>query len=686
MSSTNGRERQGPRCIALVGPYLSGKTTLLEAILFRLGAIPRQGKIADKTTIGDAAPEARAHGMSVELNAATVQFMGETFTFVDCPGSIEFGQEARAALMGCDAAVVVCEPDDKKVPALQLILKQLDDINIPRFIFINKIDRTEGRLRDVLSYLQPASTAPLLLRQIPIWKDEIVRGFVDLALERAFVYRENAPSEVVDMPSEILDREKEARFAMLEKLADYDDELMEQLLSDIEPPRDRVFTDLTRELSEGLITPVLFGSAENGNGIFRLMKALRHEAPGVAATAKRLGLVSSNGAGVLQILKTFHTAHGGKLSLSRVLSGTIADSATVYGGKGQDARVAGLFTLMGSTPQKIGKAEAGDTVALGKLDNMATGETISTAKGATKQLIKLDVAPGVYGLAISVADRKDEVKLTSAITKLIEEDPSLSLEQNQSTHEMVLWGQGEMHLRVALERLMGKFGVQAHARPRRIDYRETIRKSVQIRGRHKKQSGGHGQFGDIVVEIKPLPRGGGFTFTDTITGGVVPKQYIPAVETGVRDWMGQGPLGFPVVDFTVNLSDGSYHDVDSSEMAFKTAARIAMSDGMPQCSPVLLEPIVAVEVHVPSDATSRVNQIVSGHRGQLLGFDGREGWPGWDTVKAHMAESEIGSLIIELRSATAGVGTFVFKQDHMAELTGRLADQVVTNRKASLAA
>ncbi len=685
-SATNGRERQGPRCIALVGPYLSGKTTLLEAILFRLGAIPRQGKVAEKTTVGDAAPEARAHGMSVEINAASVQFMGESFTFVDCPGSIEFGQEARAALTGCDAAVVVCEPDDKKVPALQLILKQLDDLKIPRFIFINKIDRTEGRLRDVLSYLQPASATPLLLRQIPIWKDEIVRGFVDLALERAFIYRENAPSEVVDMPSDILDREKEARFAMLEKLADYDDKLMEELLSDIEPPRDRVFNDLTKELSEGLITPVLFGSAENGNGIFRLMKALRHEAPGVGATAKRLGLAGANGTGALQILKTFHTAHGGKLSLSRILAGSIADSATVYGGKGQDARVAGLFMLMGSTPQKIAKAETGDTVALGKLDNMATGETISTAKGQVKQLAKLDVAPGVYGLAISVADRKDEVKLTSAVAKLMEEDPSLSLEQNPSTHEMVIWGQGEMHLRVALERLLGKFGVQANARPRRIDYRETIRKSVQIRGRHKKQSGGHGQFGDIVVEIKPLARGSGFTFTDTITGGVVPKQYIPAVETGIRDWMGQGPLGFPVVDFTVNLSDGSYHDVDSSEMAFKTAARIAMSEGMPQCSPVLLEPIVAVEVHVPSEATSRVNQIVSGHRGQLLGFDARDGWPGWDTVKAHMPESEIGSLIIELRSATAGVGTFVFKHDHMAELTGRLADQVVTNRKATLAA
>lgn len=684
MENANGRERQGPRCIALVGPYLSGKTTLLEALLFRSGAIQRQGKVSDKTTIGDAAPESRAHGMSVELNVAPVPFMGDVYTFIDCPGSIEFSQESRAALAGCDAAVVVCEPDEKKIPGLQLILKQLDDLKLPRFIFVNKIDRSEGRLRDVLSYLQPASATPLILRQLPIWKDETVRGFVDLALERAFIYREHGPSEVIDMPADMLDLEKEARFAMLEKLADYDDALMEQLLNDIEPPRDRVFSDLSRDLAEGLLTPVLLGSAENGNGILRLLKALRHEAPGVAATAARLGLKAQTGTTV-QILKTFHTAHGGKLSLGRVLTGSLADGATLYGGKGQDARIAGLFTLIGATPSKIAKAEAGDTVALGRMEGIATGETISTAKGSAPQLVDLHVAPGVYGMAISVNDRKDEVKLTSAIAKLVEEDPSLALEHNAHTHEMVLWGQGEMHLRVALERLQGKFGVQANSKPRRIAYQETIRKPVQIRGRHKKQSGGHGQFGDVVVEIRPMARGEGFAFTDTITGGVVPKQYIPAVENGIREWMGHGPLGFPVVDFTVNLSDGSYHDVDSSEMAFKTAARIAMVEGMPQCSPVLLEPIVAVEIHTPNDATSRVNQIVSGHRGQLLGYDARDGWQGWDTVKAHMPESEIGSLIIELRSATAGVGTFTFQHDHMSELSGRLADQVVAARKSDAA-
>ena len=684
MDTNSGRRSSGSRCVALVGPYLSGKTTLLEAILFRNGATPRQGKISEKSTIGDASPEARAHGMSVELNVATTEYLGERYTFLDLPGSIEFNQDMASALIGCDVAVVVCEADEKKVPALQLILKRLDEIAMPRIIFINKIDHSTTKPHDVLKFLQPASSKPLVLRQLPILKNGVVSGFVDLALERGYVYREHAESQVIEIPADMKPEEKAERFAMLEKLADHDDELMEQLLSDMEPPRDRVFADLSRELAEGLVTPVLFGSAEHGNGIGRLLKALRHEAPTIEDTVKRLGLKKDAGT-TAQILKTFHTAHGGKLSIARVLSGELADGAVLYGSQGQEARVAGVFSMLGATPLKMAKASLGDTVALGRLEKINTGETVSTGKGTPKQLMAPSVTPGVYGVAISVTDRKDEVKLTASISKLIEEDPTLALEHNATTHEMVLWGQGEVHLRVALERLQGKFGVHAKTQPRRIGYLETIKKSVQLRGRHKKQSGGHGQYGDVVVEIKPLARGSGFVFTDTITGGVVPKQYIPAVEAGVREWMVQGPLGFAVVDFNVNLSEGSYHDVDSSEMAFKLAARLAMTEGMPQCAPVLLEPIVAVDIHVPNDATSRVNQIVTGHRGQLLGFDGREGWAGWDTVKAHLPESEIGSLIIELRSATSGVGTFTFGHDHMAELTGRSADQVIAGRKAQLA-
>jgi len=309
MGKAQGQPARSARCVALVGPYLSGKTTLLEAILARTGAINRQGATAAKNTVGDASNEARHHGMSVELNVATVDFLGESFTFLDCPGSIEFQADAAGVFAACDAVVVVCEPDEKKVPGLQLILKQLEDHSLPHFLFLNKIDKAETRVRDIVPMLQPASTKPLVLRQVPIWENDIVTGFIDLALERAHIYREHAPSQVIDIPSALVGREQEARFSMLEKLADYDDELLEQLLEDVPPPRDKVFDDLSDELRDGLICPVLFGSAENGNGILRLLKALRHEAPFVSVTAERLGVADA--ASCAYVMKTFHTAHGG---------------------------------------------------------------------------------------------------------------------------------------------------------------------------------------------------------------------------------------------------------------------------------------------------------------------------------------------------------------------------------------
>jgi elongation factor G len=277
------------------------------------------------------------------------------------------------------------------------------------------------------------------------------------------------------------------------------------------------------------------------------------------------------------------------------------------------------------------------------------------------------------------------VKLSAALAKLMEEDPSLKVEHTQDTHQILLLGQGEMHLRVSLERLARKYQVDAERQRRLVPYKETIRKAIEVRGRHKKQSGGHGQFGDVVVEIRPLARGEGFQFAETITGGAVPRQFIPSVEIGVRDYLQHGPLGFPVVDVAVTLKDGSYHTVDSSDMAFRQAGRIAMSEGMPKCNPVLLEPIMGVEIAIPSEATARINGIISQRRGQILGFDAREGWPGWDVVAAQIPAAEMEDLIVEVRSATSGVGTFTARFDHLAELTGKLADQVLASHKAAAA-
>ena len=678
----NGARAVGPRCVALVGPFQSGKTTLLEAILACTGAIQRQGTIEAGNTVGDASKEARHHRMSVELTVATTNFMGDNYTFLDCPGSVEFVHDMRAILPAIDAAVIVCEMDEKKIPQLQLILRELEDAKIPRIVFVNKIDKADAGVRDVLNLLQPASRTKLILRQIPTFSGDIITGFVDLALERAFVYKEYAPSQLVPLEGDAADLEKTARFSMLETLADHDDELMEQLLEDIQPPRDKVFDDLTRELREGLVCPVLMGTAARANGVLRLLKALRHESPGVAETAKRLG-VKQSGDPVAYVLKTLHTIHGGKMSIVRVLAGQAGDGTTFLAGDDEAGRVAGAFKLLGQSTEKRGPAAVGEAVAFAKLEKAKTGDTLTAGKQPHSPLAKVAPYPPVLAIAISAKERKDDVKLGQALNRLAEEDPSITIVHNPETHEVVLWGQGEMHLRVATERLSDRYGVAIERRTPSVGYRETIRKSVTQRGRHKKQSGGHGQYGDVVLEIKPLPRGAGFSFEERITGGVVPRNYIPSVEEGVVDALKHGPLGFPVVDLSVALIDGSYHTVDSSDMAFRTAGRIGIVEGLPQCQPVLLEPIHLVEIVCPNDATAKINALMSSRRGQILGFDTREGWDGWDVVRAKMPEAEVGDLIVEIRSATAGAGTFTFKFDHMAELTGRTADQIVAARRAA---
>ncbi|UES54236.1 elongation factor G [Roseibium aggregatum] len=661
-----------PRCIALVGPFGSGKTSLLEALLARTDKVARQGSVANGNTVGDASPEARAHGMSVELNIADAEFLGDRFVFVDCPGSVEFLSEMDGALSGVDLAVVVAEDDERKVPALQLILKALEARAIPRVLFLNKIDKSTRRVRDVLSVLQPASAVPLVLRQIPIWEDGLATGFIDLALERAHVYHEKEESTQIDMSDADLAREHEARFTMLEHLADHDDDLMEALLEDIAPNRDQVFADLVNEMQDGLICPVFFGSAEHGNGVSRLLKALRHEVPGVDLLSRRV--LGTTSRAMLQVVKTLHTQHGGKQSIARVLEGVVSDGDTLFLNGDTEIKVSGLFSVFGQQANKIATAGKGDLVGLGRLDDVQTGDLLSFENGKIESLQVLERRNPVLATAISAKQRKDEVRLSAALAKLVEEDRSLIVSQNQTTAETLLAGQGEMHLRVAQERLAGKYGLDIAANTPHVPYAETIRTGTKVRGRHKKQSGGHGQFGDVVIEISPLPRGEGVQFSDTITGGVVPKQYIPSVRDGVLDALGQGPLGFPVVDVSVCLTDGSYHSVDSSDQAFKMAGILAIREGLPECKPVLLEPIHKVVIACPSDATARVNAIVSARRGQLLGFDARPEWNGWDEVQALMPEAEIGDLIIELRSATAGVASYTAEFDHMAELSGKAAD------------
>jgi elongation factor G len=674
------RSPAAPRCAAFVGPYLTGKTTLLESLLFATGAIGRKGTVKDGNTVGDSAAEARARKMSVEVSAATTEFLGERWTFLDCPGSVELAQESQNALMVADAAVIVCEPEISKALMLAPLFKFLDDRKIPHMLFVNKMDSASHRVREVLAALQTVSSRPLVLRQVPLRStdksgQDTVTGYVDLVSERAYGYKPGQPSDLIKSPEEIAPREQEARRGLLESLADFDDELLEQLLEDAVPTRDEIYQQLTKDLAADLIVPVFFGAAERDHGVRRLLKALRHEVPGPEATAARLGLDADASDVVVQVFKTYHMPHTGKLSLARVLAGKLSDGMSLDG-----VRVGGIARAKGHEMAKLAAAGLGEVVALARMEDVATGRLLSASgKARLAEAWPSALAP-LFSLALNVENRNDEVKLTAALAKLVDEDPSLSLVHEPESHELVLWGQGEIHLQIAADRLRLKYNLPVKSHRPQVKYKETIRRSVNQHARFKRQSGGHGQFGDVHVTIRPQPRGTGFTFIDEIVGGAIPRQFIPSVEEGVRDYLARGPLGFPVVDVSVALTDGQYHTVDSSDQAFKTAARMAMTEGMPKCDPVLLEPIYHVTIAIPTDFTARVHGLVSGRRGQIQGFAAKEGWSGWDEVNALLPQSELHDLIIDLRSLTLGVGTFAWKFDHLQELTGRLADKIVEHR------
>jgi elongation factor G len=418
--------------------------------------------------------------------------------------------------------------------------------------------------------------------------------------------------------------------------------------------------------------PVLFGSALKGFGVRRLLKAIRHEAPAPAVTAERL-LAQGQAAFV------FNTSHGGamgRLALTRLFGGSLKEGAELRRADGEAVRVGTLFAVQGEKLAKCAAGREGDLVAIAKLEGVSAGEWIGSCGELPPVPIEPDDAAN-YAVAIATKERKDDVRLSSALHKLCEEDPALSWEQDEALHETRLRGVGDEHIKVTLERLKRRYGVAVSARRPAVGYRESIRREVSQRGRHKKQSGGHGQFGDVVIEVRPLPRGEGFRFEEKISGGVVPRQWFPAVEAGVRDAMVKGPLGFPVVDVAVTLVDGSYHSVDSSEIAFRTAGRMAMSEALAAAAPHLLEPVRRVTILSPGSASSKVNSAIASRRGQMLGIDARAGWSRWDRIDALIPEAELQGLDAELRSLSQGLASYTSEFDHLAELNGVLAEKVV---------
>ncbi len=663
----NSNGTKSVRAIAVVGPTGAGKTALTQALV--------------SAASGGSGVSPTAAGQSTETNIIAIEFMGDRYALLDTPGAVDFLADADFALPGVDMALVVADSDPDKALLLQPFLHALEELKIPHAIFINKIDQARGRIRDLLEALQPVSVLPLVARQVPIWKDDHIAGYVDLAMERAYLYQKGKPSQRIDIPADMAERETEARFHMLEQLADFDDALMETLLSDVTLAQDMVFADLVRETREGLIVPVFFGATAQGHGIRRLLKAFRHDTPEPKYAAERLGL---RGGGAY-VMKVSHAGQAGKLAYARVFGGALADSDQLGMSDGSMQRAAALFAVQGAQTKKTASAAEGDVVAIGKLEPVAAGDLLVVGGAARKATAQPRKRFPVFQLAIATKDRKDDVRLSGALQKLVDEDAGLEVLHDQTTHEILLLGQGEPHLRLVIDRLKSRFNVEVNSARPSTPYKETIRKSAEKRGRHKKQTGGHGQFGDCVIQVKPAPRGAGFEFVDKITGGAIPRQWIPAVEAGVRDAMTKGPIGFPVVDVSVTLIDGSFHAVDSSEHSFHAAGRIGMHDALAECDPAALEPVEKLSIYTPNSGTPKINSAVASHNGQILGFQAREGWPGWDRVDVYLPHAERQNFIIELRSLTQGLATFEAQFDHMVEISGRRAEEVAKKAQASAA-
>lgn len=664
------------RNIGIVGSHHAGKTTLVEAILAHCGAIGRKGSVIDGTTTTDYEPECIEHAQSTCVGFAHCAADGIDMTLVDCPGFVDFFEETKLALSGCDAAVIVIEADPSRVSQTQMLLEYLESRKMPHMFVVNKMDRPGADFAGTLEELQRCYGRHVVAEQWPIGSADAFKGFVDLAKRRAYLF-EGANAKEAAVPGDLQDRVESARAQLLEAMADFDDHLMEELLEGVEPPEDEVQKDLCQECSHDQIVPVLAAAGLSGSGISAVVEAMEKWFPspldaGQVDAEGRLIEPKPDGPIIAHVIKTIIHPQSGKLSVVRVLSGTLkADSTLTNISKGgEKARSAGLYRLQGKKQEAITEAPAGSFAGIARLETVSTGDTL-TENGFKVLLPRVPTSEPVFAVAIKPKERMDEAKISQMLARIIDEDPALHLERAPITNELLLLGRGEQHVNIAVERLTRKFKVEVNTAPPMIPYQETITAGTEIHSRYKHQTGGHGQFADVWLRFQPRDRGNGVTFEEKIVGGVVPRQFIPAVEKGVREALMHGSVGgYPVTDLHVILFDGAYHDVDSSEQSFKTAAGMGVREALPKCNPVVLEPIVRVNVTVPTQYTSTVIQQLTGKRGQILGMNPAEK-SGHDVVEADVPQVELSRYITELRTATQGMGTYTWRHERFDAVPGK---------------
>ena len=637
------------RCLAVIGPPQIGKSEVTN----RIAGLE-----------GGRAPA----GSPDDLRCVEFSYLEERWVALDCPGSLEFAQSAQDALLCADAAVIVASPDPDQAVLAAPWIRIAERCQVPHLLLLNRMDECRATAREIISALQAYSAQPIILRQIPIRDGERILGAVDLVSERAWRYRPDAPSELVEIPAELRQREAEGRDELLESLSELDDWLLEEIIEDRTPASGAIYGICARTLAGNEAVPAFLGSAVQGAGMHRLMKALRHESPAPADTGKRLGGVDA------AVFMARTRKHVGRLAWLRNFGAELKIGSPLGGGA-----LGGLVEPGGERPAATPAVATGGIVSAVKSDHLAPGN-LYRADAVADRPDWYQPLPPLWRRTLAAANDREDVKLSESLQKIAAEDLSLVVDHDQESGQIVVGTQGAQHLR-RVQRTLGEvFGVETVAAGVSASYQETLTRQAEIHYRHKKQSGGAGQFADVKMTVAPATRGDGFAFTASIHGGSVPRNYIPAVEHGAREALTRGPLGFPVVDVRVNLHDGQHHAVDSSDMAFRIAGRGAVSEGLKEGEPVLLEPIYEVRFQAPSVFTGALNPMISSLRGQILGFDREVEAEGWDMVRALMPGAALEDLINHLRSATQGVGRYEAELSVYQELYGREAQDIVARR------
>ena len=671
------------RNVALVGHGGAGKTSLAEALLHRAGAINRMGRVEDGSTTCDFDPEERQRGLSLSLAVAPFEWRDHKINLVDTPGYADFIGDVAAALRVVDLAVFVVSAVEGVEVQTEVGWRMAAELGVPRMVFVNKLDRERASFDRTLAQLRDRLGAGIAPLELPIGEEASFRGIADLLTDRAHFYEDGKPRED-EIPDDMEALEHEVHDNLVEGIVVADDELLERYLEGDTPNLDELEHALHDGIASATVFPVVVGSATQEIGIDRLADFLVEIGPSpldrpavVSAGDTEVEVAAEPGGDPLAfVFKTIADPYVGQISLFRVLSGTIKpDDHLVNVRSGTDERLHGLLTVRGKEQETADQLVAGDIGAVAKLSGTATADTLAP-KGTPVVVPPIETPRPTLAVAIVPKTQADEDRLAPALHRLQDEDPALVVERSEETHQTLLWGTGETHLQITLEKLARKFGANVETEDVRVPYRETVMAAASgVEGKHKKQTGGHGQFGVCVIDLEPLPRGGGFEFENKIVGGAISRGYIPAVQKGIEEAMGTGGVfGYPVVDLLVRLTDGKEHSVDSSEMAFKVAGRLAFRAAMEQAQPVILEPISRLEVTVPVEQQGDVMGDLNSRRGRVQGTEAAG--DGESTVVALVPTSEIQRYAIDLRSLTGGRGRFTADHDHYDTLPTHLVDAV----------